>query len=196
MNRFEYKDKIVNLEEKMRKDCFRLMKEIVSVIGPNRFEVETDYLYDTMSESAYLMFCINDSGEYAYYRSEKVTGASLTNDLCIKTETGMSCNIKDIEGTELLNVLAFLEELSEDVSNGQLKYEDGVLCEPCDVDDTDSAMDLLEQHAKEHGLEGVEFTEEDANAVISVIASGKTAKEAADEVLSGIRRCLDDGLEI
>ena len=59
----------------------------------------------------------------------------------------------------------------------------------------DNAMDMLVEHAKEHQLEGVEFTEDDAESVIALIDEGNTPEEAADIVLDGIRDCLDDGLD-
>lgn len=56
------------------------------------------------------------------------------------------------------------------------------------------AMDMLLTHAKDHQLEGVEFTEDDALSVLSLVNEGNTLEEAANIVLDGIRDCLDEGL--
>ncbi len=58
----------------------------------------------------------------------------------------------------------------------------------------DEAMDLLKDRCKAHGLEGVEFTREDALRVADMAAKGHTPEEAADIVHDGIRDCLDGGL--
>ena len=64
-----------------------------------------------------------------------------------------------------------------------------------DVMDTEEALETLSSHLKEHGLLGVELTEEDAERFLELIGQGLTHKEAIDKTLSGIRDTLDDGLE-
>ena len=56
----------------------------------------------------------------------------------------------------------------------------------------DQAMDLLLLHVREHELEGVELTEEDAANVVALIEKGHTPEEAANIVLGGIRDVLDE----
>lgn len=59
----------------------------------------------------------------------------------------------------------------------------------------EEAIDLLLAHAKEYQLEGVEITEEDAISVVSLVDENNTPEDAVSIVLSGIRDCLDEGLE-
>ena len=47
--------------------------------------------------------------------------------------------------------------------------------------------------AKEHELEGVEITDEDAASVVALRDAGNTLEEAVDIVLTGIRDCLNQG---
>ncbi len=89
--------------------------------------------------------------------------------------TGSSSVIDDFDG-----------ESEEDVAKELVDMVD-----ECVVDE---AMDLLKDKCKTHGLEGVEFTREDALRVADMAAKGHTLAEAADIVLEGIRRCLDEGL--
>ena len=58
----------------------------------------------------------------------------------------------------------------------------------------DEGLDLLQSHAKEHELEGVEFTEEDACRVMAMVDAGCEPEEAAHILLISIRNCLDEGL--
>ena len=56
-------------------------------------------------------------------------------------------------------------------------------------------LDVLEDNKKAYGLEGVEITREDAEEAARLIAGGISREEAVETVLSGIRQCLDDGME-
>lgn len=64
-----------------------------------------------------------------------------------------------------------------------------------DVMDTEEALETLSSHLKEHGLHGVELTEEDAEHFLELIGQGLTRKEAINKTLSGIRDTLDAELE-
>jgi len=61
-------------------------------------------------------------------------------------------------------------------------------------DRLDDAKDDLLRHTKEHELEGIEVTDEDAASVVALVDAGNTFEEAVDIVLTGIRGCLDEGL--
>ena len=62
-------------------------------------------------------------------------------------------------------------------------------------EDIEKVLDDLEGRKKEYGLMGVELTVEDAQLASQYIAGGLPREEAYESVLSGIRQCLDDGLE-
>lgn len=47
----------------------------------------------------------------------------------------------------------------------------------------------------DYDLGGVEITEEDLEEIKTLVGDGKTLKEATDNVLYGIRKTLDEGLE-
>lgn len=55
--------------------------------------------------------------------------------------------------------------------------------------------DYMENNLKYFELEGVEITEDDFDFAEEKIKQGKSIEDACDEVLRGIRECLDDGLE-
>ena len=78
----------------------------------------------------------------------------------------------------------FENESEEDIATGLKDMVDEYV--------VDEAMDLLKDNCKAHGLEGVEFTPEDALRVADMATKGHTLKEAADIVLEDIRKCLDE----
>lgn len=53
----------------------------------------------------------------------------------------------------------------------------------------------IEENLKYFELEGVEITEYDIDFAEEKARHGKSIEDACDEVLRGIRECLDDGLE-
>lgn len=53
----------------------------------------------------------------------------------------------------------------------------------------------IENNLKYFELEGVEITEYDIDFAEEKVKQGKSIEGACDEVLRGIRECLDDGLE-
>ena len=53
----------------------------------------------------------------------------------------------------------------------------------------------MESNLKHFELEGVEITEDDFDFAEEKVMQGKSIEDACDEVLRGIRACLDDGLE-
>lgn len=53
----------------------------------------------------------------------------------------------------------------------------------------------MENNLKYFELEGVEITEYDIYFAEEKVKQGKSIEAACDEVLRGIRECLDDGLE-
>ena len=53
----------------------------------------------------------------------------------------------------------------------------------------------MESNLKYFELEGVEITEYDIDFAEEKVRHGKSIEDACDEVLRGIRECLDDGLE-
>lgn len=55
--------------------------------------------------------------------------------------------------------------------------------------------DYMENNLKYFELEGVEITEDDFDFAEEKVKQGKPIEDACDEVLRGIRECLDDGLE-
>lgn len=55
--------------------------------------------------------------------------------------------------------------------------------------------DYMENSLKYFELEGVEITEDDFDFAEEKVKQGKSIEDACDEVLRGIRECLDDGLE-
>ena len=55
--------------------------------------------------------------------------------------------------------------------------------------------DYMEENLKYFELLGVEITEDDFNFAEEKVRQGKSIEDACDEVLRGIRECLDDGLE-
>lgn len=55
--------------------------------------------------------------------------------------------------------------------------------------------DYIDENLRYFELEGVEITEEDIEFIEEKINSGKSIEDACDEVLSGIRECLDEGLD-
>lgn len=55
--------------------------------------------------------------------------------------------------------------------------------------------DYMENNLKYFELEGVEITEDDFDFAEEKVKQGKSIEDACDEVLRGIRECLDDGLE-
>ena len=55
--------------------------------------------------------------------------------------------------------------------------------------------DYMENNLKYFELEGVEITEDDFDFAEKKVKQGKSIEDACDEVLRGIRECLDDGLE-
>jgi len=62
-------------------------------------------------------------------------------------------------------------------------------------EDIEKVLDDLEGRKKEYGLMGVELSKEDAILASNFMAGGLSREEAYDIVLSGIRQCLDDGLD-
>ena len=85
----------------------------------------------------------------------------------------------------------FENETEEEIASGLKDDVDDYI--DCIEKSVDHAMDLLLSHAKDYDLEGVEFTEEDAKSVISLINENNTPEEAVKTVLDGIRECLDNG---
>lgn len=55
--------------------------------------------------------------------------------------------------------------------------------------------DYIEENLKHFELAGVEITEEDIDWAEEKIGQGKSIEDACDELLNGIRECLDEGLE-
>lgn len=55
--------------------------------------------------------------------------------------------------------------------------------------------EYVENNTKEFELEGVEFCDEDYEFVEKLIAEGKSLEDACDEMMQGVRDCLDEGLE-
>lgn len=55
--------------------------------------------------------------------------------------------------------------------------------------------DYMKNNLKYFELEGVEVTEDDFDFAEEKVKQGKSIEDACDEVLRGIRECLDDGLE-
>lgn len=55
--------------------------------------------------------------------------------------------------------------------------------------------EYIKNHIKGYELEGVEFCDEDYEFVAKLIAEGKSLEDACDEMMLGIRNCLDEGLE-
>lgn len=53
----------------------------------------------------------------------------------------------------------------------------------------------IESNLKYFELEGVEITEDDIDFVEEKVRQGKSIENACDEMLRGIRECLDYGLE-
>ena len=56
---------------------------------------------------------------------------------------------------------------------------------------TETIISELERNKHYYDLKGVEITTEDAENVISLIQGGMTMDKAVDEILKGIRDCLD-----
>ena len=56
---------------------------------------------------------------------------------------------------------------------------------------TEFIISELEHNKRYYDLNGVEITIEDAENVISLIQGGMTMDMAVDEILTGIRNCLD-----
>jgi hypothetical protein len=96
---------------------------------------------------------------------------------------------KDGEWTGRSTVVDLEDDSEEDLASGLKDMVNGYI-----KDRLDDAKDLLLQHAKEHQLEGVEITDEDAASVVALRDAGNTLEEAVDIVLTGIRDCLDNGL--
>lgn len=55
--------------------------------------------------------------------------------------------------------------------------------------------EYVENNTKGFELEGVEFCDEDYEFVEKLIAEGKSLEDACDEMMQGVRDCLDEGLE-
>lgn len=55
--------------------------------------------------------------------------------------------------------------------------------------------EYIEENLKYFELAGVEITEEDIDWAEGKIVQGKSIEDACDELLNGIRECLDEGLE-
>lgn len=53
----------------------------------------------------------------------------------------------------------------------------------------------IEHNIKNYQLEGVEFCNEDYEFAEKLIAEGKSLKDACDEMMQGVRDCLDEGIE-
>lgn len=56
---------------------------------------------------------------------------------------------------------------------------------------TEFIISELEHNKRYYDLDGVEITTEDAENVIDLIHGGMTMDKAVDEILNGIRDCLD-----
>ena len=54
--------------------------------------------------------------------------------------------------------------------------------------------EYIDRNAKGFDLGGVEFCEEDYEFVEKRISEGKSLEDACDEMLQGVRDCLDEGL--
>ena len=59
----------------------------------------------------------------------------------------------------------------------------------------DKIKECVEQNIKGYDLEGVEFCDEDYELVENLIAKGKSLEDACDEMMQGVRDCLDEGLK-
>lgn len=59
----------------------------------------------------------------------------------------------------------------------------------------DKIKECVEQNIKGYDLESVEFCDEDYELVEDLIAKGKSLEDACDEMMQGVRDCLDEGLE-
>ena len=58
----------------------------------------------------------------------------------------------------------------------------------------DKIKSYIENNLKYWELEGVEITEEDICFIESKVKQGKSIENACNEVLNGIKECLNDGL--
>lgn len=54
----------------------------------------------------------------------------------------------------------------------------------------------IENNLKHFELQGVEITEHDIELAEEKVKQGKSVEDACNEVLKGIRECLDDGLDL
>lgn len=55
--------------------------------------------------------------------------------------------------------------------------------------------EYVENNIKGFELEGVEFCDEDYEFAEKLISEGKSLEDACDEMMQGVRDCLDEGLE-
>ena len=63
------------------------------------------------------------------------------------------------------------------------------------MDNLQDILDEMENEKRWYELKGVELTLLDAQNVLDYIDNGMTKEEAIDCVLTGIRECLDEGLD-
>ena len=59
----------------------------------------------------------------------------------------------------------------------------------------DKINEYIKNHIKGYELEGVEFCDEDYEFVEKLITEGESLEDACDEMMLGIRNCLDENLE-
>lgn len=106
-----------------------------------------------------------------------------------------------------MNEKKFCPKCGHEFEQGEYNYNyDSALldytCPECGWEGTEeyvididrASMDLHDEQDR-YELEGVELTEEDSERVLLLYANGTDYDDAIAEVLSGIRECLDEGLD-
>lgn len=126
MKESEFSLKLINL---VRDHMVSAARDIVKSIVPSG---QTSLLIDVERtehiDNAYINTLVNDSGEYAYFRGEQVTGYILTAaGLSVKTECDAVIDAGELYVNELHGMISNLEEIRDRLADGTFTLDVNVL---------------------------------------------------------------------
>ena len=126
MKESEFSLKLINL---VRGHMVSAARDIVKNIVPSG---QTSLLIDVECtehiDNVYVNTPVNDSGEYAYFRGEQVTGYILTADgLSVKTECDAVIDAGELYVDELHGVISNLEDIRDRMNDGTFTLDGNVL---------------------------------------------------------------------
>lgn len=127
----------LNLINLVRDHMVSAARNIVNSIIPRcRTSLLIDVECTEHVDNVYVNTLVNDSGEYAYFRGEQVTGYILTaTGLSVKTECDAVIDAGELYVDELHGIISNLEEIRDRLADGTFTLDGNVLIPEYDEKD-------------------------------------------------------------